>query len=162
MLFKVIVFLLHACYWHQHPSNLVDIPPPLAPLFSQLTYKGAPVLCLPGEGSGTAVPPQDQPKKNRVILCQCTWWYQLPCSSSQHNILCASLLSHCKGRGGRHRCIHFICFILLLFFLSYSCTYFSFTPLTRRKRGDEDTSMGEGGRLAVADKATCPQINDES
>jgi hypothetical protein len=34
--------------------------------------------------------------------------------------------------------------------------------LTCRKQGDEDTSMGEGGRLAVANKATCPQINDES
>ncbi len=66
--------------------------------------------------------------------------------------------------GGRQRCnyIHFICFTLLLFLLSYLCTYLSFTPLTHRKQGNKDTSMGEGGRLVVADKATCPQINDES
>jgi hypothetical protein len=67
MLFEVIVFLPHACYQRHHPSNLVDIPPPLAPLFFQRTYKGAPVLCLPSEGSDMAVPSQDQPKKSEYF-----------------------------------------------------------------------------------------------
>ncbi len=64
-----------------------------------------------------------------------------PCSSSQHDIACASLLSVCKG-WGHQRCnsIHFTSFILLLFLLLYLYTYLSFTPLTCRKCGDEDTN----------------------
>jgi hypothetical protein len=66
-------FPLHAALSTPPSSNLVDILPSLAPPFSQRTSKGAPVLYLPGEGSGMTVAPQDQTKKIREFLCQRAW-----------------------------------------------------------------------------------------
>jgi hypothetical protein len=82
------------CYQHPH------IPPPLTPPFSQCASKGALVLCLPGEGLGTTVAPQDKPKKSENFCVSVHGNSHISPPAPPHSTTLRVLPSYLIARGG--------------------------------------------------------------
>ncbi len=109
------------CYYHSNSSNLVDIYPPPAPPFSQCTSQGAPVLCLPGEGSGMAVVPQGQPKKSENFCVSTRGDSHISPPAPPHSTTLRVLSTYLFARCGGIRDV--FQFISLCLFYFYSCCF---------------------------------------